>query len=154
MFWIHGVCKEKHTGKKCMFSPSYKPFRKQKLNRLFIKPDENFSWSLSVWMCCSAVKCKNNYVESSDYLIRVFFFFICVYEIQGGRYCILDYWISWLFVMQNKVRESHLLSCPRDQGHKTKKTVWSRSKYLFRSIQLALMSKPFQYLNFWKDLGC
>lgn len=43
-----------------------------------------------------------------------------------------------------------MFSCPWDQGHKTKKTVWSRSKNLFRRIQLALMSKQFEYPKFWR----
>lgn len=76
MFCIHGVCRENHTGKKCMFSP-YEPFRKQKHNRLFIKPEENFLWNLKVWMCCSAVKCKNNYVRDLR-LAKQGFFLVCL----------------------------------------------------------------------------
>lgn len=79
-FVFMGCARKTIPEKKCMFSPSYEPFRKQKHNHLFIKPEENFLWNLRVSMCCSAVKCKNNYVRDLRLAKQVFFLvYLCAW---------------------------------------------------------------------------
>lgn len=140
MFYIHVLCKGCHIGKRYMVFAFCEHFRKQKHNFLFIKLKEILFWNLRIWMCFSAVKCNSNYVR--DFRLAkqgLFFLLICVYEWERSHYE-----ISWLFLIQNKIcrsQKSNLLSCPLDQGHKPKKTIWSQSKNLFRRIKLPLMSK-------------
>lgn len=107
----------------------------------FIKPKEKLFWNLRVWMRFSAIQYKANYV--TDFRLAKQSFFSCLFLCMSEK-GITTYGISWLFLIQNKLcknQESYLLSCSLDQGHKPKKTMWSRSKILFRRIQLPLMSK-------------